>query len=170
MKLDFDSFDRIEKDFDSLFYLLSITQKQIHEKLIEYSDGKVLKGNELVGWLGEIYTKIIFNGYMVDDCYEHDVETDDDLKISVKTRKGSNSGWTRTSAIPKTEGEECPTHLMFVHLDDNYSVSSMWLYPWEDLVKNDRFKKHIVRGNFRSYYMSVNTSKDAEYKIYDKNL
>jgi len=135
MEFNFDAFDRVEKDFDSLFHLLSITQKEIHETLEEYSDGKVLKGNELVGWLGEIYTKIILNGYLVDDSNEHDVEINDNLKISVKTRKGMNSGWTRTSAIPKIEGADCPTHLMFVHLNESYSVSSMWLYPWEDLKK-----------------------------------
>ncbi len=170
MDLDFDTFDRVEKDFDSLFHLLSITQKQIHDKLEEHSDGKALKGNELVGWLGEIYTKIICNGFLVDDSFEHDVETDSNLKISVKTRKGTNSGWTRTSAIPKIEGAECPTHLMFVHLNDQYSVSSMWLYPWQDLFVSGRFKKHIVRGNFRSYYMSVKPSEDGKYKIYGQNL
>ena len=57
MDFDFDAFDRVEKEFDSLFQLLSITQKQIQKKLEVHSDGKVLKGNELVGWLGEIYTK-----------------------------------------------------------------------------------------------------------------
>ena len=166
MNFDFDAFDRVEKDFDALFHLLSITQKEIQEKLEEHSDGKVLKGNELVGWLGEIYTKIILNGFLVDDSYEHDVETNDGLKISVKTRKGKNSGWTRTSAIPKIEGSECPTHLMFVHLNDSYTVSEMWFYPWPDLLKTDRFKKHIVRGNFRSFYMSANPKSDAKYKIY----
>ena len=54
MDLDFYVFDRVEKDFDSLFQLLTITQKQIHEKLEEHSDCKVLKGNKLVGWLYEI--------------------------------------------------------------------------------------------------------------------
>lgn len=166
MDLDFHTFDRVEKDFDSLFRLLSNTQQRIHDKLEEHADGKVLKGNELVGWLGEIYTKIICNGNLVDDSYEHDVETDVGIKISVKTRKGTNSGWQRTSAIPKIEGKDCPTHLMFVHLNDNYSVTSMWLYPWQDLFTSDRFKKHFVRGNFRSYYMSVNPKKDCRYKIY----
>jgi len=166
MELNFDTFDRVEKDFDSLFHILSVTQKQIHSKLEEHADGKVLKGNELVGWLGEIYTKIICGGLLVDDSYEHDVEADNGLRISVKTRKGTNNGWQRTSAIPKIEGNECPTHLMFVHLNDTYSVNAMWLYPWRDLYVSDRFKKHFVRDNFRSYYMSVNPNKDKEYKIY----
>ena len=92
------------------------------------------------------------------------------MTISVKTRRGSNSGWTRTSAIPKIEGEEVPTHLMFVHLDEDYVVSEMWLYPWQDLIEKERFRKHIVRGNFRSYYMSVNPTKDQRYKVYASNL
>ena len=114
MDFDFDSMDRIEKDFSGLFVTLSMTQRKIRELLVEHSDGKVLKGDELVGWLGEIYTKIAVGGYLVDDSFEHDVETTTGMAISVKTRRGTNSGWTRTSAIPKIEGEEVPTHLMFV--------------------------------------------------------
>ena len=166
MDLDFDRFERVEKDFESLFHMLSTTQSKIQEKLEQHSDGKILKGNELVGWLGEIYTKLILNGYLVDDSHEHDVETDDGLRVSVKTRKGTGSGWTKSSAIPKIEGEDCPTHLMFVHLSDSYSVSKMWLYPWSELLNLSRFKKHIVRGNFRSYYISVNPSKDNKHEVY----
>ncbi|GAA0290533.1 hypothetical protein GCM10009128_06140 [Psychrosphaera haliotis] len=166
MDLDFDSMDRIEKDFSGLFVTLSMTQRKIREMLADYSDGKVLKGDELVGWLGEIYTKIAVGGYLVDDSFEHDVETTTGMAISVKTRRGKNSGWTRTSAIPKIEGEEAPTHLMFVHLNEEYIVTEMWLYPWQDLIEQERFRKHKVRGNFRSYYMSVNPSKDQVYKVY----
>ncbi|MEZ8024436.1 MULTISPECIES: hypothetical protein [Vibrio] len=170
MDFDFDSMDRIEKDFSGLFVTLSMTQTKIRELLAEHADGKVLKGDELVGWLGEIYTKIAVGGYLVDDSFEHDVETTTGMAISVKTRRGTNSGWTRTSAIPKIEGEEVPTHLMFVHLNGDYVVSEMWLYPWQDLIEQERFRKHIVRGNFRSYYMSVNPTKDQRYKVYTSNL
>lgn len=166
MNFDFDRMDRIEKDFAGLFTTLSMTQKKIRELLAEYSDGKVLKGDELVGWLGEIYTKIALDGFMVDDSFEHDVETSSGLTVSVKTRRGINSGWTRSSAIPKIEGEGVPSHLMFVHLNHEYVVNSMWLYPWHELLSAERFRKHNVRGNFRSYYMSVNPTKDAKYKVY----
>jgi hypothetical protein len=127
MHFDFESMDRVERDFSGLFVTLSTTQRKIKELLAEHSDGKVLKGDELVGWLGEIYTKIVVNGYLVDDSFEHDVETSSGMLISVKTRRGNNNGWTRTSAIPKIEGERIPTHLMFVHLDENYVASEMWL-------------------------------------------
>ncbi len=166
MDFDFNAFEEVEKDLNSLFHKLSITESKIHQKLEKLSDGKGLKGNELVGWLGEIYTKLIFGGHLVDDSHEHDVVTQQGLRVSVKTRKGTRSGWTRSSAIPKMEGGYSPTHLMFVHLNDNYSASRMWLYPWKDLLKEDRFKKHIVRGKFRSYYMSVIPSKDSRYEIY----
>jgi len=170
MNYNFESLDLAEKEFSNLFSLLSRTQSKIHDLLQQRADGKVLKGNEIVGWLGEIYTKIVLNGHLVDDSYEHDVETKDGWSVSVKTRKGQNSGWTRSSAIPKIEGEGCPTHLMFVHLNLDYGVAAMWLYPWEDLLKQGRFKKHIVRGNFRSFYMSVNPSQDNKYKIFGTAL
>jgi hypothetical protein len=170
MDFDFNSMDRIEKDFSCLFVTLSVTQRKIRELLAKHSDGKVLKGDELVGWLGEIYTKIAIGGYLVDDSFEHDVETITGMAISVKTRRGTNNGWKRTSAIPKIEGAEVPTHLMFVHLSEDYVVSEMWLYPWQDLIAQERFKKHMVRGNFRSYYMSVNPTKDQKYKVYASKL
>ncbi|MBT41586.1 MAG: hypothetical protein CMF12_03580 [Idiomarina sp.] len=169
MNFDFDSMDRVEKDFSGLFECLSMTQRKIRELLVAHSDGKVLKGDELVGWLGEIYTKIAVNGYLVDDSFEHDVETTSGLTISVKTRRGTNNGWRRTSAIPKVNGDGIPSHLMFVHLSENYVVSEMWLYPWRDLLEQNRFRKHLVRGNFRSYYMSVNPSKDQSYLVYTNN-
>ncbi len=166
MTFDFDALDRIGQDFTTLFTLLAETQIRIRKLLEKYSDGKILKGDELVGWLGEIYTKILLSGELVDDSFEHDVETPEGWTISVKTRRGKNSGWTRSSAIPKFEGDECPSHLMFVHLDESYSVQEMWLYPWSELRRDERFKTHTVRGQFRSYYMSVKPSQDERYKIY----
>lgn len=136
--------------------------------LERYADGKVLKGDEIVGWLGEIYGKLLFNGRLVGDENEHDFETTDGKRISVKTRKGYGSGWNNTSAIPKIKGEDCPTHLMFIHLDDDYTVAEIWLYPWDDLLKNNRFKVHKVRGAFRSYRFRVNVENDYEYLIYKK--
>jgi len=141
-------------------------QNKIHKKLEYYSDGKKLKGDELVGWLGEIYGKLFLDGELVPDSYEHDFITRDGKRISVKARKsGRSNNWYRTSAIPKITGE-CPTHLMFIHLNNDYSINKIWLYPWEDLIEKGRFKKHIVRGHLRSYYFRVRPVKDEEYLIY----
>ncbi|MBT3094601.1 MAG: hypothetical protein KME58_17115 [Candidatus Thiodiazotropha sp. (ex Lucina pensylvanica)] len=164
--MDIESFKDIENEFSELFSQLSNIQSTIREKLTSHADGKTLKGNELVGWLGEVYGKYLFNGYLVDDSFEHDVETQDGLRISVKTRKGTGKGWNRTSAIPKIEGDDCPTHLLFVHLNDSYLVDKMWLYPWGELFEADRFKKHIVRGNMRSYFIQVNEKTDSKFLIF----
>jgi hypothetical protein len=125
-----------------------------------------LKGNELVGWLGEIYGKMLLGGHLVYDSEEHDVETADSLKVSVKARKGWNSGWKQTSAIPKIEGDNCPTHLLFVHLNDDYSIDRMWLYEWNYLFQNGRFKSHVVRGSHRSYIFTVDDRKDRQFEIF----
>lgn len=156
----------LEEKMESLFQKLSGVQKEIHSELVHYSDNKVLKGNEIVGWLGEIYGKLIFDGKMVDDSFEHDIETPDGKRISIKTRKGWNSGWRQTSAIPKIEGDNCPTHLLFVHLDDDYSIHGMWLFEWDYLLNNERFRKHMVRGNLRSFIFHLNEQKDEGFKIY----
>jgi hypothetical protein len=62
-------------DFKQLFEQLQSLQLQIRQRLIDYSDGKHLKGHELVGWLGEIHAKILLGGILVHDKHEHDVET-----------------------------------------------------------------------------------------------
>lgn len=164
--MDLEPFKRIEGELSQFFLQLSDLQMQIREKLRQHSDGKTLKGNELVGWLGEIYGKYLFDGHLVDDSFEHDFETSSGLRVSVKTRKGMASGWNRTSAIPKIYGDDCPTHLLFVHLNDHYIVDNIWFFPWDTLVEENRFKVHKVRGNVRSYYMSISSSKDVEYLIY----
>ncbi len=96
---------KLEAECQALFSKLASLQKEIHEKLSLRADGKKLKGNELVGWLGEIYGKLFFNGTLVDDREEHDFVSKGGLRVSVKTRKGWNSGWKQTSAIPKIEGK-----------------------------------------------------------------
>lgn len=48
----------LRQNFDAIVK----AQNEIKNKLIVYSDGKNLKGDEIVGWLGEIYAKILFDG------------------------------------------------------------------------------------------------------------
>ena len=158
--------EQLELGLQKHFTAIKQEQTAIRKKLSLYANGKNLKGDELVGWLGEIYGKLILDGTLVSDEREHDFETKDGMLISVKARKGKAKGWNRTSAIPKIEGAHCPTHLMFVHLNDDYSVDRIWLYPWEDLRKSGRFKEHIVRGNWRSFFFQVNFGSDEKYLIY----
>ncbi len=160
--------ESFEEEFHVLFEQLETLQSQIHKKLSDYADGKTLKGNELVGWLGEIYGKLLLNGKLVDDSEEHDLVTPTGWRVSVKTRKGFNVGWQRSSAIPKIEGEGCPSHLLFVHLSDDYSAERIWLYSWPELVAENRFTKHIVRGSHRSFIFSVDANKDKPRLVYCK--
>ena len=88
-----------ENECQALFSELAALQKRIHGKIVAHADGKTLKGNELVGWLGEIYGKLLFDGRLVDDREEHDVVTDDGRRISVKTRKGWGPGWKQYSGL-----------------------------------------------------------------------
>ncbi len=141
----------------------------IRRLLETHADGKKLKGDEIVGWLGEIFGKLLLGGRLVPDDLEHDFEIRD-MHVSVKARKGWASGWRQSSAIPTVEGLDCPSHLMFVHLNYDYSLDCIWLYPWSDLLVAGRFKPHVVRGKQRSFVFHVNPSADHMYLEYpEKN-
>ncbi len=140
----------------------------IREELEHYSDGENFKGNELTGWLGEVFAKLFLGGMLVSDRYEHDVVARD-MRVSVKARSGWRSGWTQSSTIPKIRGTDCPSHLMFVHLDDDFSPERMWLYPWEDLLAQNRFKPHVVRGAQRAFVFHVRPTADDNYLKYQKH-
>jgi hypothetical protein len=142
---------------------LSALQTKIRSELQTYADGKTLKGNELVGWLGEIYGKILYKGALVDDSNEHDFVAGD-MRVSVKTRKGNKSGWKQTSAISAIDGKSCPTHLMFVHLNDDYTLDRIWLFDW-DWVRLHA-SKHIVREQLRSIIYKVNETRDLPKVVY----
>ena len=158
--------DAIQSDLHELLNEFTTLQCKIRDRLEKYSDQKNLKGNEIVGWLGEIYARALFDGRLVQDSQEHDVETPDGRRISVKTRKGRTVGWRRSSAIPSIDGEKAPTHLLFVHLDENYSLLNMWLFDWRELVQSNRLKPHSVRGKHRSYIFTLEPNKDKDKIVY----
>jgi hypothetical protein len=153
------------KDLVCLTDQLCEIQKQIRDKISTYANERKLKGNELVAWLGEIYVKLLYDGLLADETEEPDVYCKDGKQISVKTRKGV-SAWNRTSGIPRMYGDGIPTHLAFVHLHDNYALDRIWLFPWEDLIRNNRFKQKKVRGNELDYYFILNENRDLKYLVY----
>jgi hypothetical protein len=157
---------QLESELLEHFTIINQQQMVIRQKLEKYTDGKKLKGDEYVGWLGEIYCKLLLDGTLVSDEQEHDLITKNGERISVKARKGKGSGWKRTSAIPKIEGDDCPTHLMFIHLKDDYSVDRIWSFPWEELLKSGRFKEYNVRGSHRSFYFQIKPEIDIKYLCY----
>ena len=161
--------DKLEGECRALFTRLVSIQDEIRQKLSVHADEKYLKGNELVGWLGEIYGKLLLGGRLVDDREEHDLVLNDGSHVSVKTRKGYKSGWRQSSAIPKIVGSDCPTNLLFVHLNDDYSIDRMWLFDWRKLVIDGRFRKHIVHGSQRSFIFIIDEVKDRPYVVYGAN-
>jgi len=139
--------------------------RMIRKRLEEQADGKLLKGDEITGWLGEVYGKMLLNGRLVPDEYDYDAVAQD-MRVSIKARKGTSPGWNITSLIPKVKGTDCPTHLMFMQFTDNYSLFRVWLFPWEDLYRNGRFLEKKVRGEHRGYYVRIKPEKDYSYLIY----
>ena len=56
---------------------IAAARNDVHEVIQSLANGKKLKGDEIIGWLGEIYGKIWFGGELVDDSLEHDLLTED---------------------------------------------------------------------------------------------
>jgi len=155
----------LSANLESDFKDIKDTIQRIKQKLQKYADGKQLKGEEITGWLGEIYGKMILNGKLVPDEYDYDVETQDKF-VSIKARKGTSGSWQVSSIIPRIIGAECPTHLMFIQFTDDYLINKIWLFPWEYLRDSGRFIEKMVRGSRRGYYIRVKPSMDSDYLIY----
>ena len=160
---------QMQAECQAMFFELAALQEKIRAKVSFYADEKNLKGNELVGWLGEVYGKLLFDGKLVHDNEEHDFVASDGRRVSVKTRKGWGNGWKRTSAIPKIEGPTCPTDLLFVHLNDDYSIDRIWLLEWSHLLDTNRFKKHTVRGSHRSFIFDIHEENDKSCVVFGKD-
>jgi len=155
----------LSANLESNFKDIKDTIQRIKQKLQKHADGKQLKGEEITGWLGEIYGKIILNGKLVPDKHDYDVETLD-KRVSVKARKGTSGSWQVSGIIPRILGAECPTHLMFIQFTDDYLINRIWLFPWEKLRDTGRFKSKTVRGGQRGYYIRIKPKIDESYLIY----
>lgn len=163
-----DDVNTLNKHFSDFGKKLAEVNRQFAGAIAEYADQKNLKGNEIVGWLGEVYGKTLMTGTLVNDTNEHDFVTKDGMRVSVKTRRGVAAGWQRTSAIPKIEGSDTPSHLMFVHLNEDYSLDRIWLFDWEALRSSGRFTSHVVRGIHRSFIFNLSEKADAQNLVYPR--
>lgn len=148
------------------FKTIADATQRIRQRLQKHADRKELKGDEVTGWLGEIYGKMILRGALVPDTYDYDVKARD-MRVSVKARKGETGNWGTTSLIPRIQGDECPTHLMFIQFRDSYSIKRVWLFPWRDLADQERLKEKKVRGEHRGYYVRIRPSIDKGYLVYE---
>ncbi len=163
-----ENLQKLSAGLEADFKTIADATKEIRQKLQEYADGKRLKGDEITGWLGEIYGKMLLDGTLVSDQYDYDVKVRG-KRVSVKARKGHGHGWQITGIIPRVEGAGCPTHLMFVQFTDSYSINRVWLFPWERLRERGRFIEHKVRGEHRGYYLRIKPSQDREFLCYSKD-
>lgn len=158
----------LEKELSEDLAALKEIESKIFGTLKKYADSKLLKGNERVGWLGEVYCKLLFDGQLVSDKNEHDVESKDGQRISVKTRKSNTASWNITSLIPCIDGTTCPTHLLFVLLNESYVAEKIWLFEWQYLRNNDRFKIKNVKDASRGWYVRIRKKNDNNFVIYNK--
>ena len=155
----------VQKSVNVYLNELQNINMKIRQVLTTYANGKYLKGDEVVGWLGEIYASKLLNGKLVDDTNQHDFETEDGCRISVKARKGNNDGWKTSGIIYRKDGKLDPTHLMFIHFKDDYSIDRIWVYSWEYLLKENRLKEKIVGDDNRGWIFNVRDKKDKEFII-----
>lgn len=162
--------EKLEADSKKYFTAVKTANDAVKEHLQGYvSSGRVLKGDEIVGWYGEIVTQQFLGGEIIEnDAEDYDIiNADKGEKYSVKTRKGFGSNWQTSSLIPSDEvNDKSPTHLVFVHLNVDYSVESIWMYPWEEVVANKRLSPRKVKKVSRGFTFSVKVSKDKKYLVY----
>jgi len=146
---------------------LATLNSKIKKTLEPFSDNKNLKGDEVIGWLGEIYGKALLLGKLVDD--QHDIEANG-KRISVKARKGNNKGWQISGIIYRNKEKEPPTDLMFIHFNDDYTIDRIWLYDWNDMINEKRLKAKKVGDDERGFIFKVRNIKDRENVIYSKPI
>jgi len=147
--------DAISSDLN--FFLNA--QAKIKDSLLDFTDGKNLKGDELTGWLGEIFAKLLLDGTLVDESQEHDfIVLGTGEKYAVKARKGRKGGWNNTSAISKIEGDDCPTYLLFIHFDSEYRIENIWKY---DLGKK-KFEERIMDGILKLFPQKTFTDESIQ--------
>lgn len=141
-------------------------QDKIKEILLPMADGKQLRGNDIVGLLGEIYAVKMLSGKLLPDGKETDIDVPDcKMRVSVKARKETSdkNSWKQTSDIHKIEDSDC-THLIFLKFDKEYRIANVWLYPWEVVEK--RAEEHNSRGTMMGYIFRVNPKEDEKYLRY----
>jgi hypothetical protein len=151
----------LEASLKDDFSLIKRATSSIKTKLQKFADGKDLKGDEITGWLGEVYGKLYFGGKLVPDNHDYDLLAQN-MRISIKARKGYNKGWNISSTIPRIDGDDCPTHLAFVHFTDSYSLDRIWIFSWKELKEKQRFLKKKVHGLNRGYYIKIDSIRDED--------
>jgi hypothetical protein len=97
-----------------------------------------LKDNGVTGWLGELYTAILFDGKIERESHSYDIIVGDDKRIEVKTRRDNGKGnWPQAGLITERQ-DSIPTHFVFVKLNNEYALESIYEFNW-----NENFKARL---------------------------
>lgn len=143
------------------------------EPLLAEGSNFSLKGNEVVGWLGELYAATLLGGEIESDDKSYDILVKGEAiceRIEVKTRRQSSeksNSWKRSGVISVDE-KDSPTHVVFVKLDKDYRLDEMYKFGWQYLEKEDRLKEAKSNENKRGYYIVLAPTKQEEWMIYPK--
>jgi|AntRauTorckE5430_2_1112549.scaffolds.fasta_scaffold11770_3 hypothetical protein len=140
MNIRHEEVQRIGKELSPVLESLHQIHKTVHNAIKPYTDGFSLKGNETVGWLGEMYAFQFFGGKIEKDSLSYDLTVTDSAgkveKLEVKTRRVTvGSNWSTTGVIKLNQiandgkfsvdigNDQNPTHLVFIKLYNNYSLA-----------------------------------------------
>ena len=69
--------------------------------------------------------------------------------------------------IRSVHGKNSPTHLLFVHLNNDYSIDRIWRFDWTYLDKKKRLREKKVRGVMIGWQFTVKDVRDKNYLILD---
>jgi hypothetical protein len=150
--------------FSEKLHRLESLNAEIEKELHDLT-GKKAKGDQLVSILGEAIFAALTRGTVIpEEAGETDVLVGE-IKVSVKTRRGTGKGWTQTSLI-SSNNPEALDYLAFVHLHSSYLTDKIWLFPWKHLIQSNRIKHQKVRGIHRGYVFHLCPTQDTAFQIY----
>lgn len=143
----------------------------IRASLVDAAPGRILKGGEWVGWLGEVYIALLYAGEVEpSDTFPYDVRLPDGRTVSVKTRRrGQGSNWRESGTISCARGGTDPHQfdfLGFVLLDPQGHLEGIWMLPWDYLLAGDRLKPSRPNNVFRGYQFSLRNYDDEPCRVW----
>jgi hypothetical protein len=136
--------------------------------LLARNSSFTLKGNEVVGWIGELYAATVQGGEIKSDSESYDIVRENGKKVEVKTRRQSKDGstsWKRSGVI-SVDADNPPDYLIFVKLNKDYQLEEMYEFPWSYLKDEERLKEAKSNDNLKGYYIMLAPTIQGEYKVY----